>query len=200
MTNIFCFKRFNLAFVLLINLLLTACFHGTSSISNINSANNGSCYLDAVVLTAGKDSLAFERSIQSSLKHLVDVRNYYIIAPHAADLIKKYQNKTWFSDRIKIVGEDGFPFKYGNISEIMIQSVVDAGVYPITGKSTFEHTVWGRVGWFLQQLLKFYAGKVLSLNDFVLLDSDVIWFKDIPFIAACNATLKSFYYTSRLVL
>lgn len=37
------------------------------------------------------------------------------------------------------------------------------------GNSPFERTVWGRLGWFLQQLLKFYAGRVLALDDFVII-------------------------------
>mmetsp|Transcript_34893 Transcript_34893/g.33184 ORF Transcript_34893/g.33184 Transcript_34893/m.33184 type:complete len:394 (-) Transcript_34893:435-1616(-) len=143
-----------------------------------------------------KMTLNVIRSIQSSLKHFLDVRNYYVVCPNPAELIKKYSIMPWYSDRIKIVGENSFPFKWGNISEVMIQSVVDAGVYPIDGKSTFEKTVWGRVGWFLQQLLKFYAGRVLRLHDYILLDSDVVWFKDIRFIDQCNSTGRSFFYTS----
>ena len=182
-----------------VSLFLTTWCRVTISINStvpVSLINGSSCNLDAVVLTTGKDSLAFERSIQSSLKHFLDVRNYYIVTPHPEDLMKQFDNKSWYSDRIKIVGEDAFPFKWNNISEIMIQSVQDKGLYPIDGKSTFEKTVWGRTGWFLQQLLKFYAGKVLGLEDFILLDSDIIWFNDIRFNAHCNATSRSYYYAS----
>ena len=198
MGDIFCKKGSKFVLGLISFFLVTWCRHTISTDNNLSVSiiSSSLCNLDAVVLTTGKDSLAFDKSIQSSLKHFVDVRNYYIVTPHPADLIEKFRNKSWYSDRIKIVGEDTFPFKWNNISEIMIQAVQDKGVYPIDGKSTFEKTVWGRTGWFLQQLLKFYAGKVLGLEDFVLLDSDVIWFNDIRFNAHCNATSRSYYYAS----
>ena len=52
----------------------------------------------------------------------------------------------------------------------------------------------------LQQLLKLYAGKVLEIEDFVLLDSDIIWYKDIKFIAddqnGVEPPLRKYLYTS----
>ena len=152
------------------------------------------CTLDAVILTTGKDALAFERSINSSLKHFLDVRNYYIITPHVVELSKRYGNK--LGPRVIFAGETGFPFNTTMVADVMYQSVKDAGKYELTGKSPFEGTMYGKLGWFLQQLLKFYAGKVLGLGDFILLDSDCVWFKDIRFISACNSTHKSFYYAS----
>jgi Family of unknown function (DUF6492) len=191
-------NRLNFA-VLIANLLLTI-WSGSIVSSNGSESRSldtsGSCSLDAVVLTTGKDSIAFEKSIQSSLLHFLDVRDYYIVTPKPEELIFKFKSKPWFSSRIKIVGEDIFPFKWNNISEIMIQSVADKGIYPLDGNSVFEKTVYGRIGWFLQQLLKLYAGKVLGLNDFILLDSDVVWFNDIRFTATCNETSRSYYYAS----
>lgn len=161
-----------------------------------NETSHSSCYLDAVILTVGKDSHVFEKSIVSSITHFLDIRNFYVIAPHAKELIEKYSKKSWYSDRIRIIGEDNFPFKMNNVSEIMIKSVKDRGIYPISGNSEFERFAYGRVGWFLQQLLKFYAGEVLGIDDYVLLDSDVIWFQDVRFISACNYSVKSFNYVS----
>ena len=152
------------------------------------------CVLDAVILTTGKDSLAFERSINSSLKHFLDVRNYYIITPHVVELQKRFGTR--LGPRVKFVGESGFPFNTSVVAEVMYQAVKDAGKYPLTGKSPFEGAMYGKLGWFLQQLLKFYAGRVLGLGDFILLDSDCIWFNDRRFIASCNSTHKSFYYAS----
>ena len=156
---------------------------------------NGSCYIDAVILTTGKDTLAFERSILSSIKHFLDVRNFYVITPNVEDLVKRFSAN--LGHRVKFVGEKDFPFTYQNISEVMYEAVREVGLYPLSGgKSPFEHSIYSRTGWFLQQLLKFYAGKVLGLGDFILLDSDVVWFKDMNFIASCNATHRSFYYAS----
>jgi Family of unknown function (DUF6492) len=170
---------------------------GRSMLSAAASTLSGSqttCALDAVVLTTGKDSLVFERSIASCLKHLLDVRTYYVITPNVDTLQKKYGSK--YGNRVKFVGESGFPFNGANISEVMYQSVKDAGKYPLDGKTPFEGAMYGKIGWFLQQLLKLYAGRVLNLGDYILLDSDLVWFRDVRFLAECNATSRSFYYAS----
>jgi hypothetical protein len=174
-----------------LSLLLIAVY---SVISRSTESSSRVCVLDAVILTTGKDSLAFERSINSSLKHFSDVRNYYIITPHEKELARRWSNR--LGPRVKFVGETLFPFNAATVADIMYNSVKDAGVYPLTGKSPFEGTMYGKIGWFLQQLLKLYAGRVLGLGDFILLDSDCVWFNDVKFIAACNATHKSFYYAS----
>lgn len=63
--------------------------------------------------------------------------------------------------------------------------------------------MWPRIGWFLQQILKVYAGKVLGLQDFILMDSDVVWFKPIKFLSqdTSNVTINgrrvpAYYYTT----
>jgi hypothetical protein len=137
--------------------------------------------LDAVVLTTSKDTRAFLKSIESGLKHLVDVDIFYVITPNSEDLAKQVSHL--LSPRIVIVDESIFPFRHDNISSIMFETVKERGIYPMNGNSHFEKTVYGKVGWFLQQLLKMYAGKICKLNDFVWLDSDIIWFKDVKFIA-----------------
>jgi cyclophilin family peptidyl-prolyl cis-trans isomerase len=154
--------------------------------------------IQGVILTTGKDTRAFEKSIVSSLKHLVDVDKFYIIAPGASQLDDKLGKE--LGERVKFIDESIFPFDWRNISEVMIESVREKGVYPLTGKSQFETTVWGRIGWFLQQLLKFYAGRVLNLGDYVLLDSDIIWFKDTKFINETHTVngkeVTRYYYAS----
>jgi hypothetical protein len=45
-----------------------------------------------------------------------------------------------------------------------------------------------------------YAGKVLGLDDFVLLDSDLIWFRDVQFVASPSTNhsskIRAYYYTT----
>ena len=140
--------------------------------------------IDAVMLTTGKDTRVFVKSIQSALIHLLDVDKFYIVSPHLDDLRKNTELKeTLDNPRVVLVEESLFPFHGGNVSEIMIEAVREKEKYPLNGNSQFEKTIWGRIGWFLQQLLKFYAGKVCKLKDFVLLDSDLVWFTDIRFIS-----------------
>ena len=76
-------------------------------------------------------------------------------------------------ERVIFVEETIFNITWQNISEVMIQSVLDKGVYPLNGKTPFESDVYGKTGWFLQQLLKLYAGRLLHLEDFVLLDAGI---------------------------
>lgn len=146
--------------------------------------------IDAVMLTTGKDSRVFLKSIASAAKHLIDVDKFYIISPNIADLKK---NLGWdlgqrpnYADRIVLLDEQKFPFCGDNVSEVMFETVRQKGLYTVDGKSPFEKTIWGRIGWFLQQLLKVYAGRVFGLRDYVLLDSDLIWFNDVKFIAPRN--------------
>jgi hypothetical protein len=151
--------------------------------------------LAAVVLTTGKDVKVFEKSMLSALKHLVDVDKFYVITPDKASLEKQVGRK--LGHRVKFVDESIFSFRGANISEVMIESVRERGVYPIDGNSPLEKIVYSKLGWFLQQLLKLYAGKVLGLEDFLLLDSDLIWFQNVRFL---NRTLadgtKSYNYAS----
>ncbi len=141
--------------------------------------------LVAVMLTTGKDTRVFEKSVRSAIQHLLDVEKYYVITPDANGVKQKLQSIV--GDKVVFVDENSFPFTHSNVSDIMIRAVKDKGVYPLSGNSQFERTIWGRTGWFLQQLLKMYAGKVLELEDYVLLDSDLVWFQDITFL---NSTSK----------
>ena len=147
-------------------------------------SHRSSAELSGVILTIGKDTRVFEKSIVSSLKHLVDVHTYYVITPNAKQLHDKLSKV--LGPRVVFIDEGIFPFGMMNVSEVMIETVREKGVYELTGKTPFEHTVWGRGGWFLQQLLKFYAGRVLSIGDYVLLDSDIVWFRNVSFVNATD--------------
>lgn len=150
--------------------------------------------LDAVILTTGKDIRVFEKSIQSGLIHLVDVDKFYIVSPNADDLKTKLLPA--LGPRVIFVDENTFPFHANNVSEVMFNSVRQRGLYPMDGNSPFEKAVWGKLGWFLQQVLKLTAGTVLGLNDYVLLDSDIVWFKNISFINSTIGNNVSFNYAS----
>jgi hypothetical protein len=136
------------------------------------------------MLTTGKDTRVFEKSIESAMKYLIDIDKYYVVTPEADYLSEKLSKA--LGDRVKFIDEKIFPFKYDNISSVMIDAVREKGVYPLTGHSSFERTIGHKVGWFLQQLLKLYAGQVLNLEDFVLLDSDLVWFQNITFYNNTN--------------
>lgn len=151
--------------------------------------------IDAVMLTAGKDTLVFEKSIKSALIHLLDVDKFYVITPASSDLTNKFSSI--LGERVVFVDEKSFPFNGSSVADVMIESVKHKGVYPLdNGKSPFERALWARIGWFLQQLLKIYAGKVLHLQDYVLLDSDIVWFKDVKFIQDNTVVPRTYLYST----
>lgn len=140
--------------------------------------------LSAIITTTGKDTRVFEKSIYSALAHLVDVDNYYIISPQAKELNSSYSAK--LGKRVHFVEESLFPFGWSNISQVMLDTVRQHGMYPLNkNESPFEKLFWGgsKVGWYFQQILKVYAGEVLKLDDFVIMDSDIIWMRNISFIS-----------------
>lgn len=152
--------------------------------------HNESTSLSGVMLTVGKDAMVFKISIKSALKNLVDINRFYVITP---DPIKLKESMGDFqSSRVIFVDESVFPFNKDTVCDVMLQTVREIGKYPLDkGKSIFENILWQRAGWFLQQLLKLYAGIVLKLEDFVLLDSDIVWYKEVRFI---NKTSSSYFY------
>ncbi|KAJ1418986.1 hypothetical protein B484DRAFT_481556 [Ochromonadaceae sp. CCMP2298] len=146
-----------------------------------------------VMVTTVKDSRAFEKSIVSALKHLVDVDKFYVVSPDAGK-VKLKMAPLKLGPRVVYVDESIFPFDWKNVSGILYKTAEERGVYPLTGKSPFESTMWGRVGWFLQQLLKFYAGRVLGLGSYVLLDSDITWFRDVRFVNSSSHGVTRYNY------
>ena len=142
--------------------------------------------LSAVVTTTGKDTRVFEKSIMSCLTYLVDVDQYYIITPQAKEMSAHFSSK--IGHRVHFIEESRFPFTWANITSIMLETVQQRGVYPLNPKSQdspFEKLFWngGKVGWYFQQLIKMYAGQVLGLDDYVILDSDLVWMRNVSFIA-----------------
>ncbi|RYH22903.1 hypothetical protein EON65_18590 [archaeon] len=150
--------------------------------------------LSAVMATTWKDMRVFEKSLESALKHIPEVDKFYIITPNHKELKEKYSGLMY--SRVEVVNEEIFPFHKGNVSDVMIEAVKQKGVYPISGGSQFEKTVWHRSGWFMQQLFKLYAGNVLGLEDYLLLDSDLIWFRNITFINATQDGVVTYNYVS----
>ena len=151
--------------------------------------------LDAIMLTVGKDAAMFERSINSAMKNLVDVNVFYIISPNGVELRKNLRSNLQ-SDRIRYVDEASFPFTMKNVTEVMIESVRDAGVYPLSGNSEFEKALPSRAGWFFQQLLKFYASLVLpNIQDYAILDGDIVWHKTVNFVNH-SAPQPNYFYVS----
>ena len=134
--------------------------------------------LSGVYLTTGKDLPVFHESIQSALKYLPDIQTFFVICPHADKLSEKLSSKV--GERVVFVDEKTFPLKFENVADVMLDTVAQVGKYPLkNGKSQFEAFMWSKLGWFFQQVVKIYAGEFLGIDDFIVLDSDLVFFKDI---------------------
>lgn len=139
--------------------------------------------LDGVMVTAaGPNDLIFPLSVRSVLKHHMDVDRLFIISPHPNVLAGKYKNS--FGPRVTWVDERTLPIVAENVTKSMILTAKKKKRprYPITGESLLEKFLaGGKTGWYLQQILKFYAGEFLDLQDWVVLDSDLVWHRDVHF-------------------
>ena len=136
--------------------------------------------LSGVYLTTGKDLQVFRKSLKSALRHLLDVQTFFVICPQAEKLSGKFRSLG--TERVIFVDEKSFPLKFESVADVMLDSVAQVGKYPLKkGKSQFESFMWSKLGWFFQQVVKIYAGEFLGLEDFVVLDSDLVFFRDIKF-------------------
>ena len=138
--------------------------------------------LDGIMVTAaGANDVLFTLSVKSSLKHLVDMEDLYLVCAHKEELENAYN--TTFGPRVKYVDERDLPVKMNDVTRIIVQTAAERKEpkYPINGHSPLENMMPGKKGWYLQQVLKFYAGSYLGLQDVVVLDSDLVWHRDVYF-------------------
>lgn len=148
--------------------------------------------IDAVVLSH-LNNQAFNLSISSALKYLIDVNTIYVIAQD-----QKLEDKfgSYFGSRVRFVSESNFPWTSRHVQRVLYEAVkLKNPNYPLTGSSEFEKWIEERSGWYLQQLMKLHAGEVLGLGDYVVLDADLCWFKPIAFIANQSGDFLTYYYT-----
>lgn len=158
--------------------------------------------LSAVMLTVAKDDYVFQRGISSAMKHLVDVDKFYIITPSKEELEKKHETLV-STGRVIFVAEQTFHVGGTNLTGELVHTtmynyVKDRGQYPLRNESDpasrfsqFEHKMNQKIGWYLQQLFKIYAGRMLNLDTYVLLDGDCVWFRDVKFIADKQTSLTA---------
>jgi hypothetical protein len=75
-----------------------------------------------------------------------------------------------------------------NPSTIMIENciVVGENLFPFSKKDVSNIVGEKRAGWYFQQLLKLYSPLVLNLDNFVILDADVVILNNIEFFDSNN--------------
>jgi hypothetical protein len=122
-----------------------------------------------IVIPIGPDDLdQINNQIEYTKKNIIGYRNIYIISCDPQLILQKPQ------ENIYIVPEDIFPFHKTDVTRIH-------GNYP-------------RNGWYLQQLLKLYAGLVIPgiLCNYLVIDCDTFFLRSTTFI---DANRKCLYGT-----
>lgn len=118
-----------------------------------------------IVIPIGPDDLdQINQQIEYTKKNIIGYRNIYIIS---CDPGLQLQNP---QENIHIVHESIFPFSKTDVSKIH-------------GENT-------RNGWYLQQLLKLYAGLVINgiLEKYLVIDCDTFFLRPVSFIKGTTNT------------
>lgn len=119
---------------------------------------------DIVIPVGPNDVDIIGLQLRYTKSNIIGYRNIYIVCEQTDDKIDIINNITKIDDNIIIINERIFPFTIETVSLIH-------------GKSQ-------RNGWYLQQLLKMYAGKVIPniLERYLVIDSDTFFMKPTEFI------------------
>ena len=114
---------------------------------------------DIVIPIGPEDIDQINYQLEYTTKNIIGYRNIYIIS---CDPYLKLQNH---QDNIYIIPESIFPFKKEDVSTI--------------------HGNNNRNGWYLQQLLKLYAGFIISgiLEKYLVIDCDTFFLRPVSFLS-----------------
>jgi len=109
---------------------------------------------DIVIPVGPNDIPVIEKQIKYTKKNIIDYRNIYLICCDPSIII----------DGCITISEDIFPFTMKTVAE--------------------HHGKLKRNGWYLQQLLKLYAGKIIPdiLDKYLVIDSDTFFLKPTTFV------------------
>ena len=119
---------------------------------------------DIVILIGINDLINIKNQIEYTKKNIIGYRNIYLIPSDSSLEI----------DGCITITEDTFPFTINTIAEY--------------------HQKRNRNGWYLQQLLKLYAGMIIPniLDRYLVIDSDTYFLKPTRFINDNNLCLFNF--------
>ena len=115
-------------------------------------------YFDIVIPLGPNERDKIYKQIEYTKKNIIGYRNIYIITNNFDNLQ---------IDGCKVIDENIFPFKITDVASYFIR---------YNGKNN-------RNGWYLQQLLKLYAGFIIEdlLDNYLIIDADVFFFKPTEF-------------------
>ena len=120
----------------------------------IDMNSNVASLFDVVIPVGPNDVSIIKDQIKYTKKNVIGYRNIYLI----------YKDTSFEIDGCTTISEDIFPFSMKTVQEF--------------------HGGIGRNGWYLQQLLKLYAGNVIPdiLDKFLIIDTDTFFLKPTKFI------------------
>lgn len=128
--------------------------------------------IDVIIPCHSKDYATLELCIQGIKKNCLGIGRIFVVSDK-----KITENAEW-------VSEDKYPFSYFDVYEILNSLTAD-----------FNSEAQKRVGWYYQQLLKFYAPFVIPdlSENFLIVDADTIFLNPTKFI---NSKGYALYNTS----
>ena len=118
-----------------------------------NEKKRENIFFDIVITLGPNDIDIIKKQIEYTKKNIIGYRNIYIIS----------YNKNFNVEGCITISEDIFPFSLETVSKY--------------------HGKLNRNGWYLQQLLKLYAGFIISdiLDKYLVIDSDTFFIKETEF-------------------
>ena len=136
--------------------------------------------LSGVFFCAEKDLEVLESSVRSSVKHLPDVKSYYIVVADSVHSRTIQKNLTVDTKITTVLSEK-------SLSSHSKKDVLDAMQKVMVKHShvdkNTQKNILQRGGWIWQQFAKLWARQLIGFGgDYVVIDSDVVWLKDVQLI------------------
>lgn len=132
--------------------------------------------IDLVIPVAYKDRHILKKSLEGILANsLTPISKIYIISQN-----KEILSDLNFQGKIIFISEDMFPFSKKDVEDFLHK----------------KHSKFHNASWYYQQLLKFYAFKVIKdlSDDFLILDSDFIFKNKLKFLTKEGKAILAFGY------
>lgn len=119
-------------------------------------------YMDIVIPFGPNDKEIIHKMIEYTKKNIIDYNNIYIIS----------YDPNFTIDGCIVIDESIFPFNKNSIFEYFMY----CWNYPELPECEIEK-IKNRTGWYLQQLIKLYAAKILGLENYLVIDCDTFFLK-----------------------
>lgn len=163
-------------------LLRIFCYFFCLIVATIAISSRGT--LIGVIFCADKDLEVIEDAVQSSVKHLLDITAVYIVS---TDSIYEELKQREFVKGPKIAAL----LSEKSLSSPTKLELIDAMIKVTRREGNrnmkVEEEISKRGGWIWQQYAKLWARQLIGFDgDYVVIDSDVVWFRDVRLVDQCK--------------